>query len=120
MREIKFRAWWKSLMRMLDADDVRRNLNIGVIAHIGEVADYILMQYTGLKDKNGREIYEGDIVISGMLENDVWVPRNGIVEWEQGDALFRIKLSDAIDDDQLMDGPCEVIGNIYESPELLK
>ena len=70
--------------------------------------DFILMQFTGLLDKNGKEIYEGDI----------YLPRDGvkrIIEFKDGCfaeknsfPTFRIELGG------------EVIGNIYENPELLK
>ena len=69
MREIKFRAWDKKLkefndiLRMtLDGDRIEED-DYGNMPNMKD--DIILMQYTGLKDKNGKEIYEGDIVESG-------------------------------------------------------
>ena len=62
------------------------------------------MQFTGLKDTNGKEIYEGDIL------GDVW-GNKGVVVWDKGIARFN-KV-----------GGCEwaeIIGNIYENPELVK
>jgi hypothetical protein len=70
--------------------------------------DFILMQFTGLHDKNGKEIYEGDIVGSswGYPHSKV-----GIVDFEN---IIYAKHECVIPDD------LEVIGNIYEHPELLK
>jgi hypothetical protein len=118
VREIKFRAWWKSQEKILDWGDVRRNLNIAVIAEAGEDVDYELMQYTGLKDKNGREIYEGDIVRvrqpwnTNIPEIVDEVVCNGPTDWSWG-PFGNIFQALTYDDDT------EVIGNIYENSELL-
>jgi uncharacterized phage protein (TIGR01671 family) len=84
----------------------------------------VLMQYTGLKDKNGKEIYEGDIVKAiGKLDKNI-----GIVEYRDEMASFYFKFEThakfpmhftlAIWNDEGFEP--EVIGNIYENPELLK
>ena len=107
-----------------------------------KLEDVILMQYTGLKDKNGKEIYEGDIVSGGVYygwENETGL---GIVEfgkWEQDGSGHEYEPSTClgwyiktIETDFGYNGECsslvsgkkkhkqlEVIGNIYENPELL-
>lgn len=82
---------------------------------------YILMQYTGRKDKNGvgKEIYEGDIVkfTGGINYRD----NVGVIEYT-GRAYWRVALQDELDSGlhlHLADS-LEVIGNVYESPELLE
>lgn len=75
---------------------------------------FIIMQWTQLKDKNGKEIYEGDIVYV-ICEDE-----NAVIEWEEDSAKFSIKFDDWIADFDCYYGKdLEVIGNIYENPELL-
>ena len=65
MREIKFRVWDKRFNRYAIAEDIRLNIATGETHGKysgGNCNDWILEQYTGLQDKNGKEIYEGDRV----------------------------------------------------------
>lgn len=71
-----------------------------------------LMQYTGLKDKNGVEIYEGDIVRHATDE--------GVYKIIFEDGGFYVKNLFEYDFQTINEYPLEVIGNIYENPELLK
>ena len=118
-REIKFRAWDIINQEMLKPYDV--NGNAKDLAwffsqyHESECSgnNMMLMQYTGLKDRNGKEIYEGDIL---RLE-DIVCP----VTWNDGSFQMITSQnqgkSPAIQDRVKA---FEVIGNIYENPELIK
>lgn len=116
MREIKFRVWDLEDKRFLDSIDctqlVIRPLS-GRVTDGATTPNVELLQYTGLKDKNGVEIYEGDIVRYFRNELAVIVYRDGGVDirslsWGDCEPLQR-RL-----------GEIEVIGNRYENPELME
>ena len=82
-----------------------------------------IMQSTGLKDKNDKEIFEGDIVQfeDCYTETDFLYVNTGIVEWSQGS--FTITNRDSVEMGDLLDGEfldVTIIGNVYENPELLE
>ena len=125
MREIKFRAWSKEegMINVARLDIADGSLYKRLIT--GKAYDYwndvILMQYTGLKDKNGTEIYEGDIV---KYANEL---ENGIFEVKYGSCRFYGLWIEATFMDITTDlfylgcsNELEVIGNVYQNPELLE
>lgn len=81
--------------------------------------DCVAEQYTGLTDKDGKEIYEGDIVLDYYDGDDAF-----IVEWDKDTASFILTGTDNIAsvsfDNFYSDKDLEVIGNIHENPELLE
>lgn len=140
MREIKFRAWDSYENKMLERTDrLRLDFKTGeVLEDVGQYEedylpwDGVLMQYTGLKDKNDKEIYEGDIVSYKFLSGfdcdheDFRSSEDvsefiGAVELVAGEYLPREyyrEVDDGFYSYRYFD--LEVIGNIYENQELLK
>ena len=115
MRVIKFRVWDRACNCMItNESDSKIYLTHGVIS-IGEVwatQDCELMQYTGLTDKKGKEIYEGDVVKSQDDEGDYATYKDVIqvVEFDTG-SFYPVS--------EKYSKYFEVIGNIYENPALL-
>jgi uncharacterized phage protein (TIGR01671 family) len=122
MREIKFRAWDKNKKKMHNVIQIIWGSELNPYPLSVDFYDSTkprlfekveLMQFTGLKDKNGKEIYEGDIV-GGWQKIRTVVYRNG------GFKLKSIKSHHAIDIRKWHQIQLEVIGNIYENSNLLK
>lgn len=113
MREVKFRAWDEDKKQMLEPQDL--SVSRKYWKWLGQY-DYPLMQYTGLKDKNGVEIWEGDVVKHTYWRYPkVKTSELGVVSYCDREARFEFCLS--------LNTPLlelEVIGNIHENPELLE
>lgn len=129
-RELKFRAWSKDGGKFYyDAEETYDGLvgaNHTSFGTLLEDNNYIVEQYTGLKDKNGREIYEGDIVRATYFEAHyralkVGKKRKITGKIIYGSACFFIEsISDETPLLQVGGSEnIEVIGNIHENPELL-
>ena len=150
-REIKFRAWYEKTSQMgydfvslgrqyfntetektefklyIDVmleDNGSKNKNITSVEGVPDGKGLVLMQFTGLFDKNGVEIYEGDVVEHGSRDElDFGV---GTVERNKEWACFELKCSydwgDTHTSNEVIAASREwrVIGNIYENPELLE
>lgn len=124
-RIIKFRAWEKQAkkMRYYDNDIVpNMTLNGVLVNEVGSNVSYLfeLMQYTGLKDKNGKEIYCGDIIRISVPKEDT-LETHDIFEVVFNDGCFCLKMKEgnyALC--EYLHQDCEVTGSIYENPNLIK
>ena len=121
MKEIKFRAWDKNTKIMIPWDHLvksRISFRTFRCALVSENSENIeLMQYTGLKDKNGIEIYEGDILFHPLQgKRKVFYPYSETV------ASYGLRNVDNGMGSTLQDAHrvWEIIGNCYEKPEPLK
>lgn len=118
MREIKFRAWDGRNNFMTDGVVIMNaDINFGI--RMLEREGWALMQYTGLKDKNGVEIYEEDI----LAEYDgrvIWIDDAWYVNHAQGEVRVNTQLSQWLRKRERAGIGTEVVGNIYENPELLQ
>lgn len=89
-----------------------------------EIEEVVLMQSTGLKDKNGKEIFEGDIVRNGTDVADIKRhPTLGfytVVNGKEGFFGDGMSIDDFEEDAEEFSEIIEIVGNIYENPELLK
>lgn len=117
-REIKFRAW----------DDYEKEWTLNIMECINSRTGNIWMesalkshevvieQYTGLKDKNGKEIYEGDIVRFGIWGDE----KVGVANYSDDFGSYEVFTSKGYIIQTLFAAKGEVIGNIHENPELLE
>ena len=109
MRDIKFRAWDK------ESKSMRYNAEDSLSLILSNKQDFELMQYTGLKDKAGVEIYEGDIVKCIMQCDGFTLPHMGEIAYAEVFGAFATKNEGGktlLHNHQL--NSFEVIGNIYE------
>jgi uncharacterized phage protein (TIGR01671 family) len=120
-RETKYRAWELNRNTMYYSvesgiyEDPDETITFDSIL---QLARYEVMQYTGLKDKNNKEIYEGDIL--GYITETKW-----IIGFKNGAFILSFENSNIniLYDCEITDGKVvnmKVLGNVYENPELIK
>lgn len=127
MREVKYRLWCKERQEMIDIRKMYfedgKLTAISCVDHdsnfeyFTEDNDHVLMQYTGLKDKNGREIYEGDILHIKTKKGYEHIGNIGVIRMSHTAYVVGTSTGEylVVYCDEL-----EVIGNIYENPEILE
>jgi uncharacterized phage protein (TIGR01671 family) len=133
MRELKFRAWDKRTRKMfvtgfhiigettcfdmIYSYCMEHGLRKGEVGLL-RLNSVVIMQYTGMKDKNGKEIYEADVIrfFDGDAEGIAIVQWDDSVGWARFQPVF-IKRDDSLDADRC---ECEVIGNSYANPRTIK
>lgn len=133
MREIKFRAWKHTYTQIGTAGygemiyDIKSGNSIwnNEDIEINQIlkSNPILLQYTGLKDKNGKEIYEGDVI--NVFDSDTEFLGHGkiifndfswSIEWIEKSGNFTMLFSEWYEEEKTI----EVIGNIYQNPQLIE
>ncbi len=138
MRPIKFRAWderkkeWLSYFAVSNTGLIQALDDKGNDWSARDGQNVSLMQYTGLTDKNGKEIYEGDVVEWDDNSDGRW-RRRCVVGWTPAHYTLKGYYYDVKKPEEKTpidfrfgafiyeeDGELEVIGNIYESPDLIK
>lgn len=126
-REIKFRAWHKDLKKMFKIGQItlekgtwnfEPNDGDFIGMSIPFQPSFVLMQYTGLHDKNGKEIYRGDIV-QGLFADQEEPGIKGQVIYSNDQASYMVIASNNDEWELGYLDNLEVIGNIYDNPELL-
>lgn len=132
MTEIKFRAWLKEDKKMVNVETMdftdksiqylkKSEINNAYILRRESFDDVELMQYTGLKDKNGTEIYENDIVkfivLDGYGEHADQFECIDKVEYYISEFKLQ-QIGLRLSEESIIE--IEIIGNVYENPELLE
>ena len=124
MREIKFRAWDVLNKKMLSWGEVFDLPAWEIFPGTPEQRAFEVMQYTGVNDKNGKEIYEGDIVSVKYIYDKRTTDRAQVV-WREDKAGFGLKSLKGLTNEEYelykitAEHNLEVMGNIYENKELI-
>jgi uncharacterized phage protein (TIGR01671 family) len=128
MREIKFRAWDQTIKKMHSPEDfaffVGSKNGLPYNGNLDAYDDFVLMQFTDLHDKNGKEIYEGDVVRQNGHDPDYVIEAvtGGLVVVASEELDSEVRLSESATADNQTMGfleSCEVIGDIYQNANLL-
>ena len=120
MKTIKFRAWNSYENKMYEWDEICKMDEKGHLTLTNLLNNFINhvkpIQFTGLQDKNGKDIYEGDIVHFKGTKSD---EATAIVEFKDGRFIFMIDAKAILYKDIMGWRDTEIIGNIHENPELI-
>ena len=121
MREIKFRAWDREKKKMYEVENIcfygHKSVTLQYNPVIKKAIDDIeIMQFTGMKDCAGKEIYDGDIVRTDDEDEEL-----ATIDWGDDTLKFMVTHGNVCSDlGEYYPRDIEVIGNIYDNPELLR
>ena len=124
MREFKMKAWLKKENKMVSIIGI--DLNYQYIRYsddgnlfkddykIAEFKDIELLQFTGAKDKAGQEVYEADVIKFNDGIDDIY----GLISYDDEDAVYCVSYENVTEHLLNMAGNFEIVGNIFENPDL--
>ncbi|WP_338997984.1 YopX family protein [Fusobacterium animalis] len=124
MKEFKMKAWLKKENKMVSIIGI--DLNYQYIRYtddgnlfkddykIAEFKDIELLQFTGVKDKAGQEVYEADVIKFNDGIDDIY----GLISYDDEDAVYCVSYENVTEHLSNMAGDFEIVGNIFENPDL--
>ena len=125
MREIKFRAFKKSTKTILPVNSLKAICTNSERLIEKEYDDLIIQQSTGLFDKNGKEIFEGDVIVTTVRHQSVPKGTTMVIVWDDTELCFIAQYIQYLNQKWYYplrvtsNKKFKIIGNIYENPKLL-
>ena len=124
MKELKIKAWLKKEKKMVSIIGI--DFNYKYIRYteddnlfnsdykVAEFKDIELLQFTGLKDNGGQELYEADVIKFNDGIDDIY----GLISYDDEDGTYRVSYENITEHLSDREGDFEIVGNIFENPDL--
>ncbi|WP_336017602.1 YopX family protein [Fusobacterium polymorphum] len=124
MKELKIKAWLKKEKKMVSIIGI--DFNYEYIRYteddnlfnsdykVAEFKDIELLQFTGLKDNGGQELYEADVIKFNDGVDDIY----GLISYDDEDGTYRVSYENITEHLSDREGDFEIVGNIFENPDL--
>lgn len=124
MKELKIKAWLKKEKKMVAIIGI--DFNYEYIRYteddnlfnsdykVAEFKDIELLQFTGLKDNGGQELYEADVIKFNDGVDDIY----GLISYDDEDGTYRVSYENITEHLSDREGDFEIVGNIFENPDL--
>ncbi len=124
MKELKIKAWLKKEKKMVSIIGI--DFNYEYIRYteddnlfnsdykVAEFKDIELLQFTGLKDNGGQELYEADVIKFNDGIDDIY----GLISYDDEDGTYRVSYENITEHLSEREGDFEIVGNIFENPQL--